>query len=254
MVDHTQLKGSVALVTGSSRGLGFVLSQGLARAGARIVLNGRDEQRLSEAVELFREEGFDAHGECFSITDPEAVEAAIDRVENKVGPIHILVNNAGMQRRAPLEEFAFNDWTRVLETNLTGAFVVSQAVAKGMIQRQAGKIINILSLQAELGRKTIAPYAASKGGLKMLTRGMCVEWAQYNIQVNAIGPGYFETEMTRSLREDEAFDSWLRRRTPAGRWGKPEELIAPLLLFASPGSEFINGQIIFVDGGITAAI
>lgn len=254
MGDQRKLEGSVALVTGSSRGLGLVFAEGLAREGARVVLNGRNEQTLAEAVNRLRDKGFDAHAECFSIQDPDAVASAVERVENEIGPIRILVNNAGMQQRAPLEEFPLDGWENVLGTNLTGAFVVSQAVARKMIPRQSGRIINILSLQAELGRSTIAPYAASKGGLKMLTRAMCVEWAQHNIQINAIGPGYFETEMTRSLRENEAFDTWIRGRTPAGRWGDPEELIPALLLFATPGAEFINGQIIYVDGGVTAAI
>jgi len=254
MTSNEKLNGTVALVTGSSKGLGYVLAAGLAAAGARVVLNGRDETGLEPAVASLRAQGLDVSSECFDITDQNSAIKAVERIETKVGPIQVLVNNAGMQHRAPLEEFALADWNRIIETNLTGAFIVAQAVAERMIVRQSGKIINICSLQAELGRNTIAPYAASKGGLKMLTRAMCVEWAKYNIQVNAIGPGYFETEMTKALRENTEFDAWLRARTPAGRWGDPRELIAPLLLFASPGSEFVNGQILFVDGGITAAI
>jgi len=254
MGSEQQLKQKTALVTGSSSGLGLVLAEGLAHTGARVVLNGRDSKRLKQAVEHLRYKGLDVSGEQFDITDSEDVSRGIARIREQHGDVEILVNNAGMQHRTPLEDFPLEAWERIIRTNLTGAFIVSQAVVKGMITRKRGKIINICSLQADLGRKTIAPYAASKGGLKMLTRAMCVEWAPYNIQVNAIGPGYFATEMTRPLMDDERFDSWLKNRTPAGRWGDPSELIAPLLMFASPGSDFINGQILFVDGGIIAAI
>jgi gluconate 5-dehydrogenase len=254
MSKEQDLKQKTALVTGSSTGLGLVLAEGLAEAGARVVLNGRNAERLEEAVSVFRSKGFDVDSQQFDITDSEDVAKGIAEIQDKYGDIDILVNNAGMQYRKPLEEFPLEAWDRIIQTNLTGAFIVSRAVVQGMISKKRGKIINICSLQAELGRQTIAPYAASKGGLKMLTRAMCVEWAQYNIQVNAIGPGYFATEMTRPLREDAKFDSWLRNRTPAGRWGDPTELVAPLLLFASSGSDFINGQILFVDGGIIAAI
>lgn len=248
------LEGKVALVTGSSRGLGLIFAQGLGRAGATVVLNGRDSKRLSEAETALRDEGLAVTTQLFDITDETEVAASISEIEERVGPIEVLVNNAGRQHREPLEGFPRQRWDELIETNLTGAFLVGKAVANCMIPRRRGKIINICSLQSELGRETIAPYAATKGALLMLTRGMCVDWAKYNIQVNAIGPGYFETEMTQPLRDNQDFDRWLRKRTPAGKWGDPEELIPPLLLFASPKSTFIQGQILYVDGGITAAV
>lgn len=251
---NVDLTGRVALVTGSSRGLGSILARGLGRSGATVILNGRNETTLAAAVERFRKEGIVVGMSVFDISDEEAVDAAIDRIEGDYGPIEILVNNAGMQHRVSLEDFPLAEWNRIMAVNLSGAFIVGKAVARRMIKRRRGKIVNVCSLQADLGRETIAPYAASKGGLKMLTRGMCVDWAKQNIQVNALGPGYFETEMTRPLRENQEFDSWLRRRTPAGRWGDPEELIPPLLLLVDPESTFINGQLIYVDGGITASI
>ncbi len=248
------LNGSVALVTGSSRGLGYVISEGLAWAGATVILNGRDEARLSAAEERLASAGHRVGASAFDITDERSVSAAVEELTGRFGKIDVLVNNAGMQQRESLEEFPEDGWRRLIEINLTGAFVVSKYVARQMIERRAGKIINICSLQSELGRSTIAPYAASKGGLKMLTKGMAVDWAKYNIQVNAIGPGYFITEMTRPLAEDEAFDSWLRQRTPAGRWGEPEELVGAVLLFASPASSYINGQILYIDGGLMSAV
>ncbi|MDA3950578.1 MAG: SDR family oxidoreductase [Spirochaeta sp.] len=248
------LAGMVALVTGSSRGLGLILARGLGRAGATVVLNGRDRKRLTEAETALREEGLDVTTQLFDITDEAEVGVAVSEIEERVGPIEILVNNAGRQHREPLEGFPRQRWDELFETNITGAFLVGKAVANRMIPRRRGKIINICSLQSELGRETIAPYAATKGALLMLTRGMCVDWAKYNIQVNALAPGYFETEMTQPLRDNEEFDRWLRKRTPAGKWGDPEELIPPLLLFASPQSTFIQGQILYVDGGITAAV
>ncbi len=248
------VSGKVALVTGSSRGLGLVLARGLVRAGARVVLNGRDRDRLEGARRELEPAGGSAGTSAFDITDEAAVAAAVHVIEEDIGPIEILVNNAGIQHRAPLEEFPQEQWRRIMDINLTGAFIVSKQVALRMIARRRGKIVNICSLQSELGRRTIAPYAASKGGLKMLTRGMAVDWAQYNIQVNAIGPGYFITEMTRPLAENREFDAWYRARTPSGRWGEPEELLGALLLFCSPASDFINGQLLFVDGGLSAAI
>jgi gluconate 5-dehydrogenase len=248
------LNGSVALVTGSSRGLGYVIAEGLARAGATVILNGRDAARLSAAEERLAAAGHRVGSSAFDITDETSVSAAVEELTGRFGKIDVLVNNAGMQQRESLEKFPEDGWRRLIEINLTGAFVVSKYVARQMIERRAGKIINVCSLQSELGRSTIAPYAASKGGLKMLTKGMAVDWAKHNIQVNAIGPGYFITEMTRALAEDEAFDSWLRDRTPAGRWGEPEELVGAVLLFASPASSYINGQILYIDGGLMSAV
>ena len=254
MKDLFTVEGKIALITGSSRGLGLILARGLARAGATVVLNGRDPQRLEEARANLADEGYTVHAYCFDIVDSGAIDTGIQAIETELGPIDILVNNAGIQHRAPLEDFPEEEWRKILDINLTGAFLVSKAVVQGMKKRGRGKIINICSLQSDLGRATIAPYAASKGGLKMLTRGMTVDWAKYGIQINGIGPGYFVTEMTRKLKDDEKFDTWICGRTPAGRWGDPEELIGTLLFFSSSASDFVNGQLMYVDGGITAAI
>ncbi|MFP4704680.1 MAG: SDR family NAD(P)-dependent oxidoreductase [Spirochaetaceae bacterium] len=253
-VDMFSLTGKTALVTGSSRGLGLIFAEGLASGGATVVLNGRNETTLEHALESLRRNGHRVTSKAFDITDQAAVQTAISELESSGYSIDILVNNAGVQQRAPLHEFPEEDWRRILEINLTGAFIVSKYVAQGMIRRGGGKIINICSMQSDLGRSTIAPYAASKGGLKMLTKGMAVDWARYNIQVNGLGPGYFITEMTKPLADDPAFDSWLTRRTPSGRWGDPEEMIGALLLLASQASTYINGQILYVDGGLSAAI
>ena len=248
------ISGKLALVTGSYRGLGNSLARGLARAGARVVLNGRNAEGVEKEVRAFGEQGLEAFGYPFDATDEQQVTRQVERIEKEAGPIDILVNNAGIQHRAPLEDFPVDKWRQLLEANLTSAFIVAKAVARGMIARRKGKIVNICSMQSELGRATIAPYAASKGGLKMLTQGMTVDWAKYNIQINGLGPGYFLSEMTRPLKEDKAFDAWITGRTPAGRWGDPDELIGALLFLSSEASSFINGQIIYVDGGILAAI
>lgn len=248
------LKGKTALITGSSQGLGYIMAKGLGSAGARIILNGRNEEKIEKAVKQLRKEGFDVDGYPFDITKKQEIEEKISLIEKETGSIDILVNNAAIQRRALLLEMEESLWREVIEINLTGTFLVSQQVAKRMIIRQSGKIINICSLQSELGRETIAPYAAAKGGLKMLTKNMTVEWAKYNIQINGIGPGYFITEMTRPLAENAEFDKWLKNRTPANRWGQPEELIGILIFLASQASNFVNGQIIYIDGGILASI
>ena len=248
------LTGRTALVTGSSRGIGFVLARGLGRAGARVVLNGRDAPRLAGAVESLAEERIAAHAACFDVIEEEAVAAAVAEIEADIAPIDILVNNAGMQLRLPLQDFAAKDFRQLLETNLTSAFLVGRAVGSRMLERGAGKIINICSLQSELARPSIAPYSATKGALKMLTRGMCADWAPHGVCVNGIGPGYFVTDLTRPLREDAEFDTWLKRRTPAGRWGELEELVGVAVFLAAPASSFVNGQIIYVDGGISAVI
>jgi gluconate 5-dehydrogenase len=248
------VKGKIVLITGSSRGLGLILARGLGREGAKVVLNGRDAERLELARKELEAEGFEVYASCFDIVDSSATNEAVKKIEKEIGPIDVLVNNAGIQYRAPLEEFPEEEWRRILDINLTGVFIVSKAVVQGMKARGRGKIINICSLQSDLGRATIAPYAASKGGVKMLTRGMTVDWAKYGIQINGIGPGYFVTKMTQPLKDDEKFDTWICGRTPAGRWGDPEELIGALLFFSSSASDFINGQLLYVDGGITAAI
>ena len=254
--DLFDLTGSLALVTGSSQGIGYALAEGLAEAGARVVLNGRDPARLRDAAAklgqgvLLPESGLGA----FDVTDPAAVAAGIARIEAEVGPIDILINNAGIQRRKTLEEFDVETWHEVMRTNLDSVFFVGQAVAKRMIPRGAGKIINIASLQAEVGRPTIAPYTASKGAVKMLTRGMCADWAKYGLQINAIGPGYFATEMNQALIENPVFDGWLRGRTPAGRWGNVDELKGAAIFLASRASSFVNGQVIYVDGGVLSVL
>jgi gluconate 5-dehydrogenase len=248
------IEGKKILITGSTGGLGYVLAEGLARNGATVILNSRTQEKVDEAVLSFKKQGLSSHGYTFDICNETEVERQISAIEKDMGPIDVLVNNAGIQHRAPLEDFKLEDWNKVINTNLTGAFIVSNAVVRAMIPRQKGKIINICSLQSELGRPSIAPYATAKGGLKMLTKAMATEWARHNIQVNAIGPGYFKTNMTKALYENPEFDAWLCNRTPAHRWGNPEELIGTLIYLASQASSFLNGQIIYVDGGITACI
>ncbi len=248
------LAGKRVLITGSAQGLGFIIARGLGRAGATVILSDIDKTKLDKAVETLNTEGINTFGRIFNVTKKDQISEAVEDIEQSIGPIDILINNAGIQRRIPLEDFPESDWKEILDINLTGVFLTSQQVAKKMIARKSGKIINICSLQSELGRHTIAPYAASKGGVKMLTRNMAVDWGKYNIQVNGIGPGYFLTEMTRNLAEDQVFDSWLRARTPANRWGDPEELVGTAIFLSSKASNFINGQIIYVDGGILASI
>ena len=248
------LSGRIALITGSSKGIGFGLARGLARAGARIVLNGRDEARLAEAAATLRAEGHAIETAPFDATDPASVAAGVERIEAETGPIAILVNNAGMQHRAPLEDFPIEKWSELMRTNLDTAFYVGQSVARRMIARGRGKIINIASVQSELARPGIAPYTASKGAIKQLTRGMCADWARHGLQVNAIAPGYFRTELNRALVEDAEFSGWLAKRTPAGRWGEVEELVGAAVFLASDASSFVNGHTLYVDGGITTCL
>jgi gluconate 5-dehydrogenase len=248
------LTGSRALVTGSSQGIGFALAKGLAEAGAAIVLNSRDPGKLERAATELRKEGFTITTAVFDATDRDAVVSSIGKIESEIGVIDILVNNVGIQHRAPLEDFPADAWERLIHTNLSSVFHVSQAVARYMIPRKRGKIINISSVQSLLGRSTIAPYAATKGGVAMLTKGMCVDWAKYGIQVNCIAPGYFATEMNRALVENTDFSDWLCKRTPAGRWGNVDELCGTAVFLASEASTFVNGQIIYVDGGLTSSV
>lgn len=248
------VSGKIALVTGSARGIGLTLAKGLARAGCKVIINDRAKTRQNQTVSHFHKEGFVAYGSEFDVTHEYEVIEHIHSVEKEIGPISILVNNAGIQIRSPLEEFKLSDWQKIMDVNLTGAFIVSKAVAKYMIKRREGKIINICSIQSELARPTIAPYTASKGGLKNLTKGMATDWGKYNIQTNGIAPGYFKTDMTKPLYEDEKFDTWLRSRTPSNRWGDPEELIGTLIFLASQASNYVNGQIIYVDGGMLACV
>lgn len=248
------LSGKIALITGSSRGLGYVFAEGLGSAGATVILNGLNEERLDAAVEKLRGSGMTVHGYAFDIGDSNACGESVAAIESEVGPIDILVNNAGIQIRNPLEQFKDEDWDRLLKTNLSSVYYVSKYVGRGMIERQSGKIINICSVQSELGRPTIAPYAASKGGVKMLTKAMATEWGKHNIQVNGIGPGYFITDMTRPLVDNEEFNAWLCSRTPANRWGNPEELQGAAIFLASSASSYVNGQILYVDGGMLACV
>ena len=248
------LKGHLALVTGSGQGIGLALAEGLAQAGAKVVLNGRDVAKLEAAQAALKVKGHDAHIAAFDATDEDAVAAAITKIETELGPIAILFNNAGMQFRMPLEDYPLEKWRELMRVNVESAFIVGKAVAKNMIARKQGKIINICSVQSELGRPSIAPYTATKGAIKMLTKGMCADWAKHNIQVNAIGPGYFKTPLNQALVDNLEFSSWLEKRTPAGRWGNVEELIGAAVFLASDASSFVNGHILYVDGGITSVL
>lgn len=249
------ITGRTALVTGSSRGIGRALAHGLAEAGAQVVLNARDAAALEATADQLRARtGAAVHARPFDVTDPQAVASGIADIERTIGPIAVCVNNAGMQKRAPLVEFTDEDWQRLLATNVTSAFLVGREVARRMVPRGSGKIINIASLQSQVSRPGIAPYAATKGAIKMLTRGMCGDLAGSGICVNAIGPGYFDTELTAALVADEAFSTWVRGRTPAGRWGQVEDLVGTLIYLASDASDFVNGQIIYVDGGMLSVL
>ena len=248
------LAGRRALVTGSGQGIGFALARGLAEAGARLVLNGRDADKLDRAADTLRAEGHAVDCMAFDVTNQPAVAHAIGQIEASLGPIDILVNNAGIQRRGPLETFPTETWHAVMRTNLDSVFYVGQQVAQRMIGRGRGKIINVCSVQSELGRPSIAPYAASKGAVKMLTKGMCADWARHGLQINGLAPGYFATELTKTLVDDAAFTAWLSARTPAGRWGRVEELAGTAVFLASAASDFVNGQVIYVDGGMTSVV
>lgn len=248
------LRGRRALVTGSGQGIGLALAGALAGAGASVVLNGRDRAKLDHAAATLRGTGAEVGIAAFDVTDSAAVGAGVAGIEANIGPIDILVNNAGIQRRAPLEDFAEATWRELMRTNLDSVFFVAQAVARHMIPRGRGKIVNVCSVQSELGRPGIAPYAASKGAVKMLTKGMCADWARHGLQVNGLGPGYFATELTASLVADAEFSAWLCKRTPAGRWGRVEELGGAMVFLASTASDFVNGQVIYVDGGLTSVV
>jgi gluconate 5-dehydrogenase len=250
------LTGRVALVTGSSRGIGSAIADGLARAGAAVILNGRDEATLARALESARSRvpGAAWSSCAFDVTDEAAIDSAIARCEAEAGPIGILVNNAGIQVRTPLTDISLENWRAVIDTDLTSAFLVGRTVARRMIQRGSGKIINVCSVQSELARPGIGAYTAAKGGLRTLTRAMAAEWSGAGIQVNGLAPGYIQTEMTRPLAEDPAFDAWVRNRTPARRWGRTEDLAGPAVWLASPASDFVTGQIIYVDGGMTSVV
>lgn len=248
------LSGKRALVTGSSQGIGLGLAEGLAGAGAEIILNGRGKAKLENAVAVLRAKGFKVHGLDFDVTSQESIVNAVVQIEANIGPIDILFNNAGMQFRTPLEDYPPEKFRELIRANVESVFLTGQAVARHMIKRGRGKIINICSVQSELGRPGIAPYTATKGAVKMLTKGMCADWAKYGIQVNAIGPGYFRTPLNQALVDNPEFSLWLEKRTPAGRWGEVGELVGAAIFLASDASSFINGHILYVDGGITSVL
>ena len=249
------LSGKTALITGSSDGLGLAMARGLAAAGAGIVLNGRDAKKLAAAAKSFAEAGHKVKARAFDVADEKAVLGAFEHFDADGVEIDILVNNAGIQLRKPMVDLATDEWRRVVDVHLTGSFQVGREAARRMIARgRGGKIINIASLGSEVARPTISPYVAAKGGVRMLTRSMAAEWARHDIQANAIGPGYIATEMNRALLDDPKFDAWVKGRTPSGRWGKPEDLIGVTIFLASSASDYVNGQTIYVDGGLLAVI
>jgi len=248
------LTGKRALITGSSQGIGFALARGLAGAGAEIILNGRDQSKLDTAAEILQGDGAKVYSLTFDVTDHEAVRAAVDGFETKVGSIDILINNAGMQHRTELHNFPADAFERLLQTNVASVFHVGQAVARHMIDRKQGKIINIASVQTALARPGIAPYTATKGAVGNLTKGMATDWAQYGINCNAIAPGYFDTPLNAALVADDEFSAWLAKRTPAGRWGEVQELVGAAVFLASAAATFVNGHTLYVDGGITASL
>ncbi|MEO1538250.1 MAG: SDR family oxidoreductase [Pseudomonadota bacterium] len=254
MSELFSLKGKRAFVTGSSQGIGFALARGLAEAGADIVLNGRDGAKLSQAAAILKGDGANVETLVFDVTDHAAARRGVDGFEAEHGAIDILVNNAGMQHRTPLEDFPPDAFERLLQTNIASVFHVGQAVARHMIGRGAGKIINIASVQTALARPGIAPYTATKGAVGNLTKGMATDWAKHGLQCNAIAPGYFDTPLNAALVADPEFSAWLEKRTPAGRWGKVEELVGACVFLSSPASSFVNGHTLFVDGGITASL
>jgi gluconate 5-dehydrogenase len=253
-IDAFRLDGLLALVTGSSTGIGLALARALGQAGATIVLNGRDRSRLESARETLEAEGLQVRACCFDVTDAHAVANAVAEIEQQHGPIGILVNNAGMTYRSPIQDFPFEQWQQLMRTNVDSVFLAGQAVAKRMIPRGRGRIINICSVMSELGRPNTAPYTASKGAVKMLTKGMAIDLGPYGINVNGIGPGYFKTELTQALCEDETFSGWLTSRTPSRRWGEVQDLAGAVVFLASDASRFVNGHILYVDGGVTATL
>ncbi|GGB04486.1 gluconate 5-dehydrogenase [Brucella endophytica] len=248
------LAGKTALITGSSRGLGYAIASGLGAAGATLVLNGTSAGSLAQAAMALRDQGITVHEAAFDVTDEAQIIAAFERFDAESLQVNILVNNAGIQLRKPMVELTTSEWQKVIDTNLTSAFVIGREAAKRMIVREYGKIINIGSLTSELARATVAPYTVAKGGIKMLTRSMAAEWAIHGITANAIGPGYMLTDMNEALVNNPQFDAWVKGRTPAKRWGKPEELIGTAIFLASDASAYVNGQIIYVDGGMLSVL
>ena len=249
------LTGKVALVTGGTHGLGMAIASALAEAGATLVINDLSEDKLGQAIKEYAANGVRAHGYLFDVTDEKAVADAIAKIAAEVGPVDILVNNAGIIKRIPATQMTLAEWNAVINVDLTAPFILSKAVAHGMIERGGGKIINMCSMMSEVGRDTVSAYAAAKGGLKMLTRNLATEWARHNIQVNGIGPGYFATAQTAPIRTDgHPFNEFILKRTPAMRWGNPEDLAGTAVFLASRASDFVNGQVVYVDGGILASL
>ena len=248
------LSGKVAIVTGAYRGLGFAIAKGLANAGATVVLNGRKPEVLTAAAKALTDAGLRASTAMIDVTDAAAIKHGIESIEASYGRLDIVVNNAGIQRRSPMAEFPKQDWDAIVATNLTAPFLVSQAALPGMIARRSGKFIHIASLMSDLARPTVIPYTAAKGGVRQLTRGMAVELAPHNIQVNAISPGYFATEMNRALIDNAEFDAWVKKRTPAGRWGQPDEIAGLAVFLSSSAADYITGQLITIDGGMSVAL
>ena len=254
-VNLFDLSGKTALVTGGTHGLGMAIATGLANAGATIIINDVFQQKLDDAKQAYADIGINIHTYLLDVTDEEAVERTIPIMEKEVGPIDILVNNAGIIKRIPILEMKAEEFRQVIDIDLTGPFIMSKTVAKGMVERGYGKIINMCSMMSELGRNTVSAYASAKGGLKMLTRSMATEWAKYNIQINGIGPGYFATDQTAPIRVDgHPFNEFIIHRTPAGRWGDPEDLAGTAVFLSSKAADFVNGQVVYVDGGILATI
>jgi gluconate 5-dehydrogenase len=245
------LKGKRALITGATQGIGYAIASGLGQAGAALIINARNQEKLHKTIHELHALGISATGSLFDVTNDKSIREAVIDIESNAGPIDILINNAGIIRRAPAEDIEEDDWGAVIQTNLTAPFMLCKHVGKYMIKRKNGKIINICSLMSELGRDTVSAYSAAKGGLKMLTRNLATEWAQYNIQVNGIGPGYIATPINTSYREPgNSLNDYIISRTPAGRWGTPEDLIGAAVFLASKASDFVNGQIVYVDGGL----
>lgn len=255
-IELFNLKGKIALVTGSTHGLGMAMAKAMGKAGATIVVNGNSSQeKIDNALTAYKKEGIHAVGYKFNVADETQVIEAIAKIETEVGPIDILVNNAGIIKRTPLEEMEVADFKQVIDIDLVSPFIMSKHVVKGMISRKEGKIINICSMMSELGRNTVGAYAAAKGGLKMLTQNMATEWAKHNIQINGIGPGYFATSQTAPIRVDgHPFNEFIVNRTPAAKWGDPDELGGAAIFLASKASDFVNGHVLYVDGGILATI
>ncbi|WP_186755346.1 gluconate 5-dehydrogenase [Echinicola salinicaeni] len=255
MKELFDLTGKVALVTGATHGLGMAMAKALGKSGATLIVNGHTPSKMEAAIKAYKEEGIEAHGYLFDVTSEEEVDKNIADIEAKFGTVDILVNNAGMIQRTPAMEMEVADFAKVVNMDLVSPFIMAKRVSKGMKEKGGGKIINICSMMSELGRNTVSAYAAAKGGLKMLTRNLATEWAKYNIQVNGIGPGYFATEQTAPIRVDgHPFNDFIVNRTPAGRWGDPEDLQGTTIFLASKASNFVNGQIVYVDGGILATI